>query len=353
MDTIFSEEQINKLMTWKNVIQTPRLQEWKVIEDQAEEEIRKIIETSSFATGTNLTEENIDKLFHLMRAFCRNRALSNLLYRENSLEVFNQRLRELYVGAPSSFPQRVDNFFKLKKVGIQTLSQLLLAFDSTKYPLITSQTKDALELDAQQEQKALEIALKKFDIDIKDEQQQYLDLTLDYLADFVIFEQIKEIISVDKFTSVNNMIWYSTRSDKDGPEEALEEYTSLTLEKDLKEYLAKNPHVLEKGLKLVEKEYPTREVGNIDLLLSDAKGYDVVVELKRGKENDDVVGQISRYMGWVMKNRQKKTRGIIVVYEPDPKLDYAILPFGPSLKIMYYRVKFDISNEYTGDPHNS
>lgn len=326
-------------MSWKNLLQTEKAQNWRTQEDKADEEIHNILETSNFAKGTNFTEVTLAQIFHLMRNFSRNRALSNLLYRNSTLEVFNQKLRELYFGnAP--FVQRVDEFFKLDGIGKQTLSQLLLALDSRKYPLITSQTKDALELDAQQEQKALDIALKKFEVE---NPQQYLDLTLSYLADFVIFEQIKELTNLEKYMSVNNMIWIAKQEEKEEPEETRELYTSASLEKDLRDSLAKNPHVLEKGLKLIGKEYPTNEVGNIDLLLNDHMGYEVIVELKRGRESDVVVGQISRYMGWAIKNRKNKTRGIIVVNEPDSRLEYAILPFGGSIKIKYYRVKFEVS----------
>lgn len=44
------------------------------------------------------------------------------------------------------------------------------------------------------------------------------------------------------------------------------------LEKDLKDYLAKNSFVLERGLKLIEKEFDAKEVGRMDLLLTDTKG---------------------------------------------------------------------------------
>jgi RecB family endonuclease NucS len=120
------------------------------------------------------------------------------------------------------------------------------------------------------------------------------------------------------------------------------------LEKDLRDYLEKNPHALEKGLALVQKEFDTGEVGKIDLLFTDRKGQDLVVELKKGRESDDVVGQLSRYMGWVMKNRNKKVRGTIVVSEPDDRLKYSILPFGGNVAIKYYKVKFEITDEYQG-----
>lgn len=110
--------------------------------------------------------------------------------------------------------------------------------------------------------------------------------------------------------------------------------------------MAANPSRLESSLKLVQKEFDTKEVGKIDLLLTDKKGYNVVVELKKGRKSDDVVGQLSRYMGWVMKHQNKKVRGIVVVNEPDERLNYSVLPFRGAIKIKYYRVKFEVTDEY-------
>ena len=165
-------------------------------------------------------------------------------------------------------------------------------------------------------------------------------------ADFIIFEQIKELLDLEKYTSVNNLIWYANKEAREGPEEALETYASISIEKDLRDYLAKYPNKIERGLKLIEKEFDTKEIGRIDLLLTDKKGYDVVVELKKGRKSDDVVGQLSRYMGWVMKNRNSKVRGIIVVSEPDERLEYSILPFKGMVKTKYYRVRFEITDTY-------
>jgi len=347
LESVFSQEQIDKIVSWKSFLETEIVKVWKEGEVKAEEEIHNILETSNFAKGTNLTESNIDQIFHLMRNFSANRALSSLLYKNNTIEVFNTKLRELYYGS-APFPKRVDDFFKLKGVGEQTLSQMLLALDPQKFPLISFLIKDALGLDAQQEQKAQQIALDKFQVE---NAKDYLELTIDYLADFVVFEQIKEISNLAKYTSVNDMIWLAQEKDKKG-EEAFEQYTSVSLEKDLKEYLAKNPNVLEKGLTLIQKEFPT-DVGSIDLLFSDNKGFDVITELKKGKESDIVVGQISRYIGWIIKNKNKKVRGIIVVNEPDQRLEYSILPFGGLIKIKYYRVKFEVSDEYKEDKTKS
>jgi len=157
---------------------------------------------------------------------------------------------------------------------------------------------------------------------------------------------------LEKYTSVNNLIWFATREEGEEPEEALESIASLSLEKDLRDYLAQNPFVIEKGLKLVDggKEFDTKEVGKIDLLLTDKNGYNVIVELKKGRSSDDIVGQLSRYTGWVMKNRSEKVRGIIIVNEPDERLEYSILPFRGMIKTKYYQVKFEVSDDFKGHP---
>jgi restriction system protein len=55
----------------------------------------------------------------------------------------------------------------------------------------------------------------------------------------------------------------------------------------------------------------------------------VVIELKRDPSDDEVVGQLSRYMGWIKERRAAPTgvsvRGIIVVHEVTPKLRAAAL----------------------------
>jgi len=177
LDTIFSQDQIENLKSWKRPLESEVALRWKIEEDKAEEEIHSILVTKNFQKEGNLTSDDFDTIFHLMRNFSANRALSKLLYVNNGLEEFNQKLKNLYYGS-APFPRRVDDFFKLKGIGTQTLTQLLLALNSGEYPLITSQTKEALELDAQQEQKAMEIAVEHFQIT---DPQQYLERTIDYL----------------------------------------------------------------------------------------------------------------------------------------------------------------------------
>ncbi|KAF5416821.1 MAG: Endonuclease NucS [Candidatus Methanogaster sp.] len=119
---------------------------------------------------------------------------------------------------------------------------------------------------------------------------------------------------------------------------------SVSLEKDLTNYLANDPSLIEEGLRLKGKEYDTRNVGRIDLLCTDRTGDFVVVETKKGKESDKVVGQIQRYMGWIKRNMAKKgenVRGIIIVNEFDEWLDYAV-SVNENIRLLYYEVKFAV-----------
>lgn len=118
-----------------------------------------------------------------MRFFSANRNLSNLLYRTNGIEIFNKQLRSLIHGT-SSFPQRVNEFFKMQLIGVQTMSQFLIAANTKDCPFVTAQTKEALGVSSEQDENALADALEMFKVSDKD---ALLDRTLDYLRDYVIF----------------------------------------------------------------------------------------------------------------------------------------------------------------------
>ncbi|NQE44660.1 Endonuclease NucS [ANME-1 cluster archaeon GoMg2] len=125
---------------------------------------------------------------------------------------------------------------------------------------------------------------------------------------------------------------------------------SVSLEKDLINYLASDPSQIEQGLELQEKEYDTKSAGRIDLMCIDRNRDFVVVETKKGKESDKVVGQIQRYMGWINRNLAKNcenVRGIIIVNEFDEWLDYAV-SVNDNIQLMYYEVKFVVRDTAPG-----
>jgi endonuclease len=99
--------------------------------------------------------------------------------------------------------------------------------------------------------------------------------------------------------------------------------TAFAYESDLRNFLSKNLHVIEQGLKLYEQEGITGvefPAGGrfIDILAHDPRGAYVVIELKVSRGHERTVGQLLRYMGWVAKHHAdagQLVRGIIVARE--------------------------------------
>ncbi len=127
--------------------------------------------------------------------------------------------------------------------------------------------------------------------------------------------------------------------------------TSISLEKDLRDHIAYNPSIIEPGLKLRGKEYSI-DMGRIDVLCEDANGKLVVIELKKDRSSEEVVGQILKYMGCLHRTENRDVRGIVVVGGRDDRLVDAVSPV-PSIKLMYYRVQFVITEEPPTDDDRS
>ncbi|MBZ9752843.1 endonuclease NucS [Deinococcus sp. HMF7604] len=86
-------------------------------------------------------------------------------------------------------------------------------------------------------------------------------------------------------------------------------------EKQLQELLARQPELIEPGLRVLNRELPVSS-GGIDLYAQDAQGRYVVVELKRGKATQDAVSQLARYVRSVEEmllrtHRTVEVRGIL------------------------------------------
>ncbi len=206
--------------------------------------------------------------------------------------------------------------------------------------------KQILDLDTTIEEDARKVVLQLYNIV---DSSIFSNRTINYLVDSIIIKQIKSILNLDNYFQVNKLLWiYSELVDEEIIEDEIS-YTSVSLEKDLQNYLAENTGVIEVGLKLIDggKELDTQQVGRIDLLCKDKDGSYVVVELKKGRTGDTVIGQIQRYIGWVMKNFNiDKIRGIIIANEEDEKLDFAIIPVKSFIQVKYYQVKFEIYDKF-------
>ncbi|HET9202989.1 MAG TPA: endonuclease NucS [Acidimicrobiia bacterium] len=90
------------------------------------------------------------------------------------------------------------------------------------------------------------------------------------------------------------------------------------VEAHLQDLLAHRPWVLEEGLTLIRREYPT-DIGPVDLLCQDVEGNIVAVEVKRRGEIDGVE-QLTRYLDRLGKDpRLGPLRGMLVAQAITPQ----------------------------------
>lgn len=133
----------------------------------------------------------------------------------------------------------------------------------------------------------------------------------------------------------------------------IEDASEFALEKHLEEFLVQNWPQTELGKKydiyaeegeLVGQQYPT-DTGNIDILaISKDKKILLVVELKKGRASDNVVGQVQRYMGYVkevLAESNQHVHGIIIALEDDLKIKRA-LAVASNIEFYRYQVNFKL-----------
>ena len=90
------------------------------------------------------------------------------------------------------------------------------------------------------------------------------------------------------------------------------------VEAHLQVLLAEHPGVLEEGMALLQREYPT-DIGPVDLLCRDAGGGVVAVEVKRRGEIDGVE-QLTRYLGFLNRDPVlAPVRGILAAQAVRPQ----------------------------------
>jgi restriction system protein len=134
-------------------------------------------------------------------------------------------------------------------------------------------------------------------------------------------------------------------------DESVEDPTAFALEKHLEDFLVHNWAATELGKsydifsedgELVGQQYPS-DTGPIDILALSKDGKELlVVELKKGRASDVVVGQIQRYMGYVLEELAEPgqtVRGVILALEDDVRLQRA-LKVTNNIDFYRYQVSF-------------
>ena len=141
-----------------------------------------------------------------------------------------------------------------------------------------------------------------------------------------------------------------------GDETGVEDQGEFILEKYLEDFIVSNFAAIFKGRMEVFKDleagdgqqYEATGVGKIDILAIEPQSNAfVVIELKKGRSSDRVVGQVLRYMGWVKKNLcvdGQAVKGLIICRERDIKMDYA-LDMTNDIDVRYYSVSFSLAEK--------
>jgi restriction system protein len=133
----------------------------------------------------------------------------------------------------------------------------------------------------------------------------------------------------------------------------IEDPAVFALEKHLEDFLVSNWDNTELGRKyniytvdgeMVGQQYPS-DTGPIDILAISKDGTELlVVELKKGRASDVVVGQIQRYMGYVvdeLAESNQKVKGVIIAFEDDTRIRRA-LRVTQAIEFYRYRVSFTL-----------
>lgn len=131
----------------------------------------------------------------------------------------------------------------------------------------------------------------------------------------------------------------------------IEDPSVFALEKHLEDFLVKNWNRNELGKtydiyeldgELVGQQFPS-DTGPIDILaISKDKKTFLIVELKKGRVSDNVVGQIQRYMGYVkeeLAEPDQQVKGIIIALEDDIRIRRA-LAVTSNIEFYRYQVSF-------------
>ena len=142
-------------------------------------------------------------------------------------------------------------------------------------------------------------------------------------------------------------------------EESAQASSEFAYESDLRDFLAKNPSVIEPGLQLYKDEdeegitgieYP---VGNrfIDILAVDDEKRLVVIELKVSRGYDRTVGQLLGYMARIRESLKpnQAVRGIIVAREISVDLRFACSGL-PSVSLYEYELSVKLIRVPSSSP---
>jgi len=140
-------------------------------------------------------------------------------------------------------------------------------------------------------------------------------------------------------------------SEDEEDSEILTEENEFAYENDLRNYLARNLSVIEKGLKLFQTQDGTTgeefvipgTTRRIDIMATDNQNNFVVIELKVSRGYEKVVGQALYYQSMIRTHfKQNKVRVIIIAREISSELK-AATEFLTDIELFEYQLSFTLN----------
>jgi restriction system protein len=163
------------------------------------------------------------------------------------------------------------------------------------------------------------------------------------------------ISNISKYSQeIEVLISSKTSRDIISNDETVENSNVFALENHLEDFLVRNwkntkfgknydIYTTEEG-EIIGRQYPT-DTGRIDILAISKDGQELlVIELKRARASDEVVGQIQRYMGYVQEElleEGQRVKGIIIALEEDLRIRRALV-VAPNIDFYRYQISFDL-----------
>ena len=145
----------------------------------------------------------------------------------------------------------------------------------------------------------------------------------------------------------NESVSVSSRDDE------IENPSEFVLEEHLEDFLIKNwsqtalaeSYDIYQDEEFVGRQFQT-DTGPIDILAVSKDGRELlVIELKKGRASDSVVGQIQRYMGYIKEEvaeDNQVVKGIIIAFEDDQRIRRA-LSVTNNIEFYRYKINFNLN----------
>ena len=170
-----------------------------------------LLEETRLAAGHDLNYTQALHLLNLARALAPNPNLDvRLLRQPGEPGALNRDLRDLLFGA-EAVPARLRAFLSRRRTGGQTATQLLCAAFPEAWPLLTKAGTQALQLTAEQEKSARNLARERWNLREEPQGKNYAgvpdsDPVLRLLADLLIYEAVHEAVESPDFVATHRLL---------------------------------------------------------------------------------------------------------------------------------------------------